>query len=249
MRDAWSPLLNYAHLSGLLARCGRAGDLRLGAALHAVISKNPTHFRLCPGRASLCHALATWNALVAMYARSGRREDAARVFDEMPVRDSVSWNSLLAASSSSASDALALLRRMLRLAPHAGACDHATLTTVLSACARDDKASLHACAGIHGLAMSCGLDAEVSVRNALVTAYFECESPGSAEQVFRVMAVRNVITWTAMVSGLARAERYQKSLALFRQMRREVDANSTTYLSSLLAHVQRGEASRSMGFS
>jgi pentatricopeptide repeat protein len=83
--------------------------------------------------------------------------------------------------------------------------------------------------------MSCGLDAEVSVRNALVTSYFECESPGSAEQVFRVMAVRNVITWTAMVSGLARAERYQKSLALFRQMRREVDANSTTYLSSLLA--------------
>ncbi|GJN36061.1 hypothetical protein PR202_gb24887 [Eleusine coracana subsp. coracana] len=235
MRDAWSPLLNYAHLSGLLSRCGRAGDLRLGAALHAVIAKNPVHFRLCPHRASLHHVLVTWNALVAMYSRCGRRDDAARVFDEMPVRDSISWNSLLAAAASSPSDALALLRQMLRSAPAAGACDHATLTTVLSACARDGAASLRACAAVHGLAVSCGLDAGVPVGNALVTGYFECGCPGSAERVFTTMADRNVITWTAMVSGMARAERYQESLALFRQMRREVDANCATYLSSLLA--------------
>ncbi|OEL36654.1 Pentatricopeptide repeat-containing protein [Dichanthelium oligosanthes] len=236
MTDAWSPLLNYAHLSGLLARCGRAGDLRLGAALHAVVAKNPAHFRLCPRRAGdLLHVLVAWNSLVAMYARCGRRGDAARVFDEMRVRDSVSWNSLLAASSASASDALALLRRMLRAAPGAGACDHATLTTVLSACAcarADGAASL---AAVHGLAVSCGLDAGVSVGNALVTAYFECGSPGSAERVFRAMAERNVITWTAMISGMARAERHTESLSLFRHMRRAVDANRATYSSSLLA--------------
>jgi len=138
MRDAWSPLLNYAHLSGVLARCGRAGDLRLGTALHAIVAKNPTHFRLCPHGASLHHVLAVWNSLVAMYGRCGRRGDAARVFDEMPLRDSVSWNSLLAASAS-ATDALTLLRRMLRSAPGAAACDHATFTTVLSACARADE--------------------------------------------------------------------------------------------------------------
>ncbi|KAF8725871.1 hypothetical protein HU200_020435 [Digitaria exilis] len=235
MRDAWSPLLSYAHLSGLLARCGRAGDLRLGATLHAVVAKNPAHFHLCPHRAGLPHVLATWNSLIAMYARCGRRGDAARVFDEMRVRDSVSWNSLLAAAAS-ASDALALLRRMLRATPGAGACDHATLTTVLSACARaDGGAGAAPLAAVHGLAVSCGLDAAVSVGNALVTAYFECGSPGSAERVFGAMAERNVITWTAMVSGMARAERYRDSLSLFRQMRRAVDANRATYSSSLLA--------------
>ncbi|XP_062179913.1 pentatricopeptide repeat-containing protein At3g05340 [Phragmites australis] len=235
MRDASSPLLNYAHLSGLLARCGRAGDLRLGAALHAVVAKNPAHFRLCPRRACLRHALVAWNALVAMYARCGRSGDATRVFDEMPVRDSVSWNSLLSSASASSEDALALLRRMLRSAPGAGACDHATLTTVLSACARDGAAALRGCTAVHGLAVSCGLDAGVSVGNALVTAYFECGSPGPAERVFDAMTERNVITWTAMVSGMARAERYEESLALFWQMRRAVDANSATYSSSLLA--------------
>ncbi|CAN6358531.1 unnamed protein product [Urochloa humidicola] len=236
MRDAWSPFLNYAHLSGLLARCGRSGDLRLGTALHAVVAKNPAHFDLSPGRADLCHVLAAWNSLVAMYARCGRRGDAARVFDEMRVRDSVSWNSLLAASSNSAPDALALLRRMLREAPGARACDNATLTTVLSACARaDGGVSAASLAAVHGLAVSCGLDAGVPVGNALVTAYFECGFPGSAERVFGAMAKRNVITWTAMVSGMARAGRCREGLSMFRQMRRAVDANSATYSSSLLA--------------
>lgn len=239
MRDAWAPLLNYAHLSGLLAGCGRAGDLRLGTALHAIVTKNPAHFRLCPHRASLHHVLAVWNSLVAMYARCGRRGDAARAFDEMPLRDSVSWNSLLAASAS-ATDALALLRRMLRAAPGAAACDHATLTTVLSACARvdgggDAGAGAASLPVVHGLTVSCGLDAEVSVGNALITAYFECSSPGSAERVFDAMANRNVITWTAMVSGMARAERYRESLSLFQQMRHAVDANRASYSSSLLA--------------
>ena len=236
MRDAWSPLRSYPHLSGLLARCGRAGDLRLGTALHAVVAKNPAHFHLCPSRADLRYVLGAWNSLVAMYARCGRRGNAARVFDEMRVRDSVSWNSLLAASSNSASEALALLRRMLRAAPGAGACDHATLTTVLSACARADggtgAASL---AAVHGLAVSSGLHAGVSFGNALVTAYFQCGSPALAKWVFGAMAERNVITWTAMVSGMARAERYRESLSLFRQMRLVVDANSATYSSSLLA--------------
>lgn len=240
MRDVRSPLLSYPHLSGLLARCGRAGDLRTGAALHAVVAKNPAHFHLSPHRADLCHVLVAWNSLVAMYARCDRRRDAARVFDEMRVRDAVSWNSLLAASSASATDALALLRRMLRSAPGAGACDHATLTTVLSACARADGgtgagAGAASLAAVHGLAVSCGLDAGVSVGNALVTAYFVCGSPGSAERVFGTMAERNVITWTAMVSGMARAEQYRESLSLFRQMRCAVDANSATYASSLLA--------------
>lgn len=169
-----------------------------------------------------------------MYARCGRHAEAARVFDEMRIRDSVSWNSLI--GSSGAEDALSQFRRMLRSSSSPGggvSCDHATFTTVLSACARE--ASLPTCAMVHGLVVSRGFEAEVSVGNALVTAYFECESPGSAERAFHGMAERNVITWTAMISGMAREELYKDSIVLFQQMRRTVDANSATYSSSLLA--------------
>ncbi|CAM0958387.1 unnamed protein product [Alopecurus aequalis] len=237
-------LLSYAYLSGLLSRCGRAGDHRLGAALHATVVKNPDHFLLCPLRPSLRHVLVAWNALICMYGRCGRHDDAAMVFDEMRVRDSVSWNSLIAsASSSGAEDALAQFRRMLRsvsssdddsIAGRRVSCDHATFTTVLSACARG-AASLPSCAMVHGQAVPRGLEGEVSVGNALVTAYFECGSPGSARRAFQGMTERNVITWTAMVSGMARAELYEDSIMLFKQMRRMVDANGATYSSALLA--------------
>uniref|UniRef100_A0A0D9WCS1 Pentatricopeptide repeat-containing protein n=1 Tax=Leersia perrieri TaxID=77586 RepID=A0A0D9WCS1_9ORYZ len=246
MRDASSRLLNYAHLSGLVASCGRGGDLRLGAALHATVVKHPAHFRLCGDHPHLRHVLVVWNALVYMYARCGRRDDAGKVFDEMRVRDAVSWNSLIAASSSrggpaAASDALALLGRMLRESDRrAVACDRATFTTVLSVCARAWSGAgatslLPACRVVHGLVVTCGFGAEVAIGNALVTAYFECGSPASAERVFHGMGEKNVVTWTAMISGMARAELYKESFMLFREMRRMVDANSATYSSALLA--------------
>ncbi|KAI4975067.1 hypothetical protein ZWY2020_048674 [Hordeum vulgare] len=157
----------------------------------------------------------------------------------MRVRDSVSWNSPIAssaASSSNADEALLQSRWMLRSASSRGArvsCDHATFTTVLSVCAR--AASLPACAMVHGLVVSRRFEGEVSVGNALVTGYFECGSSGFAKKAFYGMAERNVITWTAMISGMARAELYEDSILLFRQMRRTVDANNATYSSSLLA--------------
>lgn len=71
--------------------------------------------------------------------------------------------------------------------------------------------------------------------NALVTAYFKCGRPGSAQKVFDEMRERSVITWTAMVSGMARSELFEKGLVLFREMRGEEAANSLTYSSALLA--------------
>ncbi|KAI4980273.1 hypothetical protein ZWY2020_020758 [Hordeum vulgare] len=141
-------------------------------------------------------------------ARCGRHDAAARVFDEMHVRDSVCWNSLITsstASSSSVNEVLLQFRWMLRSASSRGArvlCDHAMFTTVLSVFAR--AALLPVCAMVHGLVVSRGFEGEVSVGNALVTAYFECGSPGSARKVFYGMAQRNVITWTTMISGMAR---------------------------------------------
>ncbi|KAI4973692.1 hypothetical protein ZWY2020_041473 [Hordeum vulgare] len=105
---------------------------------------------------------------------------------------------------------------MMRSASSRGArvsCDHATFTMVLSVCAR--AASLPACAMVHGPVVSRGFEGEVSVGNALVTAYFECGSPGFAKKAFYGMAERNVITWTTMISRMARAELYEDSILLF----------------------------------
>ncbi|KAI5010715.1 hypothetical protein ZWY2020_012852 [Hordeum vulgare] len=171
----------------------------------------------------------------------------------MRVRDSISWNSLIAsspASSSSADEALLLFRWMLRSTCSRGArvsCDHATFTTVLSVCAR--ATSLPACAMVHGLVVSRGFEGEVSVGNALVTAYFESGSPGSTKKAFYGMAERNVITWTTMISGMARAQLYfscddsvgfaqngleEKAFELFAEMAGEGICIDTNMVSAVL---------------
>ncbi|PQQ06519.1 pentatricopeptide repeat-containing protein [Prunus yedoensis var. nudiflora] len=59
---------------------------------------------------------------------------------------------------------------------------------------------------------------------------------GLRRRVFDEMFERNVITWTAVISGLAQNELYVESLELFLEMRSGVvDPNSLTYLASLTA--------------
>ena len=89
---------------------------------------------------------------------------------------------------------------------------------------------------MHCMIISSGFEQVVPVGNALVTGYFRCGLPGSARKVFDGMRERNVITWTAMVSGMAQSELFGESLCLFRGMLRDEEgANSLTYSSSLLA--------------
>lgn len=111
--------------------------------------------------------------------------------------------------------------------------DRATLTTVISICT--DPEFRHTCSMMHSMIISSGYESVVQVGNALITSYFRCGSPLSAKQVFDAMVERNVITWTAMVSGLAQCQLFGESLLYFRDILRVEEANSMAYTSSLLA--------------
>lgn len=214
----------------LLSSCGRTGNLRLGASLHAAIVKN-AHLSF-PGAAA---ALFLWNSLISMYSRCGRLPEASAVFERMEVRDTVSWNSIISGFLREQELHLGFLffRRMLR--SEAPRCDHATLTTLLSVCNTPEL--LRACRAVHSAAVVNGLAAAVPVGNALVTAYHKCGCSDSARKVFDLMPDRNVITWTATISGLAQAQSFRESLLLFRDMlgASPAEPNSLTYTSSLAA--------------
>ncbi|XP_020102387.1 pentatricopeptide repeat-containing protein At3g05340 [Ananas comosus] len=230
MRNA-PPPLNYARLSTLLSLCGKQSNLRLGSSLHAAIIKTRPNF--APDPTISRHVTVAWNALVSMYSKCGRLCDACKVFDETPQRDSISFNSII--SGCLMRDEVKLAFGYFRAMRRFDSCpvDRATLTTTLSACAAPQL--LFACEMVHGLAVLSGHEQVVSVGNALITAYFKCERPGAAQKVFGELRERNVITWTAMVSGLAQSNSCEESLISFQEMRRLVEVNSLTYASALLA--------------
>ncbi|XP_078182005.1 tetratricopeptide repeat (TPR)-like superfamily protein isoform X2 [Carex rostrata] len=94
---------------------------------------------------------------------------------------------------------------------------------------------LSSCSMVHALIAKNGFELEVPVGNALISSYFQCGCPVSAHKVFDKMSERNLITWTAMVSGMAQSHLFKDSLVLFKQMRSNVNANHVTYSNVLTA--------------
>nr|DAD33633.1 TPA_asm: hypothetical protein HUJ06_012484 [Nelumbo nucifera] len=225
--------LNPVNLSSLLSLCGKEGDFRLGSCIHAVIMKNFESFNL-KNQTNIRNILVVWNSLVSMYSRCGELSYAAKVFDQMPVKDTVSWNSLISGllRGQELDMGFGLFKKM-----HGSGTfqlDRATLTTILSACDKPDLLCVSKM--VHSLVFLNGYKREVSVGNALITSYFKCGCYTSGRRVFDEMSERNVITWTAVISGLAQREFYEESFTLFLKMRHgEVDPNSLTYSSSVMA--------------
>ncbi|KAG9152200.1 hypothetical protein Leryth_016393 [Lithospermum erythrorhizon] len=168
-----------------------------------------------------------------MYSRFGNLRDAIKVFDEMPLRDTVSWNSIVSGFLRCGWGDIGFGYFEMMLG---GACgvDHASFTTILSVC--DGVERVRVSEMIHGLAVLSGYDGEVSVGNALVTAYFRCRSVDSGRRKFDEMIERNVISWTAVISGLEENEWYEDSLKMFVEMcSGYVVPNHLTFLAALLS--------------
>ncbi|EPS61687.1 hypothetical protein M569_13103 [Genlisea aurea] len=216
-------------LIGVLSSCAKERNIRLGYSLHASIIKNP------PPDPIFSTDVVIYNCLLHFYCKCGELNDASRVFDEMPVRDTVSWNSLISGLLVHGEFRKGISVFKLLVASLSCQFDNATLTTMLSAFAEAE--SLHMLKMIHALVIFSGFDKEISVGNALTNSYFRCCAFDSGMLVFNEMSNRNVVTWTAAISGLAKNGFYVESLKLFAEMcrLRVVTPNLLTYLCALSA--------------
>ena len=225
--------INQVDISFLLSLCGREGYLHLGSSLHASIIKN---FGFLDGnnRDNLRNVIVVWNSLLSMYSRCGELRDATKVFDHMPMKDTISWNSRISGLLGNGDIEMGF--RVFKQLYESGIYqfDQATLTTVLTAC--DKPEFCYVSKMIHSLVFLYGYEREITVGNALITSYFRCGCCSSGRRVFDEMSEKNVVTLTAVISGLSQGQFYEESLKLFGKMRDgPVDPNSLTYLSSLMA--------------
>ncbi|XP_057840840.2 putative pentatricopeptide repeat-containing protein At5g09950 [Cryptomeria japonica] len=158
------------------------------------------------------------NSLVTMYAKSGRMEEASKMFNKMEKPDLVSWNTMISgyALNEHSEEALNFVCKMqekgLKL-------DHFTFATVLRACA--SVAALENGEEIHGNIIRAGFDSDIVVGSALVDMYAKCGSIEGARSVFDKMAVRNDVSWNAMISGYARHGDAKEALQHFDLMQME----------------------------
>uniref|UniRef100_A0A6V7QRP4 Pentatricopeptide repeat-containing protein n=1 Tax=Ananas comosus var. bracteatus TaxID=296719 RepID=A0A6V7QRP4_ANACO len=155
------------------------------------------------------------NALIHFYVICGDLRCARLVFDEMPVRDLVSWNSLICGYSqcNCLSEVLGLFEAM-RDAGLKG--DEVTMVKVVSACTHLGEWDL-AESMVKYTEENC-IEVDVYLGNTLIDYYGRRGLVESAEKVFMEMKERNVVTMNAMITTYAKAGNLVLARRIFDEM-------------------------------
>ncbi|XP_024537145.1 pentatricopeptide repeat-containing protein At1g11290, chloroplastic-like [Selaginella moellendorffii] len=143
------------------------------------------------------------SSLIDMYSRAGSMEDSHRAFDQMESHDVVSWTGLVSgyAENGDGESSLAVFFAMVDEGVEP---DSWTLAAALKACG--SIASSKAGRRLHGEICRHGLEGDTIVVTGLIDFYGKCATMADAQRVFdgSMVAARDVVAWTALVSGYGR---------------------------------------------
>ncbi|KAH6833855.1 Tetratricopeptide repeat superfamily protein [Perilla frutescens var. hirtella] len=256
----------------VLKACSASDNIQFGVQMHSPALKK-----------GLDLTMFTGNGLIAMYGKCGKLVEARQVFDEMPCRDIVSWNSMVAgyAQNGRFDEALEVCKEMeLLCVKHDSGTmaslspavtntsmenvmfvkkifsnmarkelvawnvmiamytnnsmsteavglysqmeaqgiepDTITIASVLPACG--DLSALSLGKRIHQYIELKRLQPNMSVENALIDMYAKCGCLLEARKVFEEMQMKDVISWTSMMSAYGRSGKGQEAIELFSKM-------------------------------
>ncbi|TKW41789.1 hypothetical protein SEVIR_1G340800v4 [Setaria viridis] len=261
-----------------IARAARQGDLPAAAAALSAMLSSPaapapndvtllTVLSACAGSPSSplarplalslhAHALKLFPAhlllstcLARFYLSSRLPHVALQLFDSMPVRSVVTYNTMISGlmrnglvdAAFEVFDGMpepdkvswtALIDGCVKNGRHDDAIDcframllngvepdYVTLIAVVSACA--EVGALGLGMWVHRLVVRQGLERNVRVANSLIDMYARCGQVELAAQVFRSMRKRTVVSWNSMIVGFAANGRCADAIELFEEMRRQ----------------------------
>ncbi|KAL5711519.1 hypothetical protein ACHQM5_021964 [Ranunculus cassubicifolius] len=116
--------------------------------------------------------------------------------------------------------------------------DQHTLPAVLRSCAW--LSALHLGRRLHVAVVVNGFSTNVATSNALITMYSKCGDLSTARKVFDQMLVRNLISWSAMISGYGMHGNSSEVFELFEQMLDVGESPDAVTFTSVLAACSHG---------
>ncbi|EYU32474.1 hypothetical protein MIMGU_mgv1a023403mg [Erythranthe guttata] len=224
--------MSFTVLNAVLA-CTSIGGLKEGLQIHGfgikinmeedeVVSKSSRRIFDLP----CSKGIVSYTSMVTAYAKTGRMTEARVLFDEMPERTVVSWNTMLACYTSSFEWAKAL--NFLKLMSRETEADDVTLGLILNMCAviPDVETGKQ----VHAYAYRHGFYPDPFLGNALLNMYGKCGNLTSARILFHEMShLRDNISWNALLTTYARNGLSQESIMTFRKMLGEAKPCETTF--------------------
>lgn len=215
-----------------LKACGCIRALAKGKELHMEIEKQGP--------------LATFpvgNTLMNMYSKCGLLAKAQEVFDTLPRRSVVSWNTLITAyvDYGHCERALECYGQM-----QAEGVSPSTITFVSSLTAAVNIGDMDMVEHIHAeMERQCLFRKDPVLGTTVIKLYATYGLLINAQQVFDQLHVRDVVAWTALIAGYSEHGQCEKALQCYERNKVEgVFPNAVTYVCSLKACGNIGAADK-----
>ncbi|KAI5669175.1 hypothetical protein M9H77_19028 [Catharanthus roseus] len=225
--DVMPVVYNFTYL---LKSCADKFNVDAGKMIHAQLIIN--------GFSSNVFAMTS---LVNMYAKCGIVEEAYKMFERMPLRDLVCWNTVISGYAQNGRPKRAM-ELVLQMQEEGYRPDEVTVISILPACA--DVNSVKVGKSIHGYVIRGGFEF-VNVETALVNMYSKCGLIDTAHLIFDRMKYRTVVSWNTMIDGYAQNGDSEKALLLFdRLLEEKLGPSNVTFMAALHACADLGDLQR-----
>ena len=194
----------------LLKACGELNDLDKACQIHAHMARNGIF-----SQTDVC----VDSALVHTYAKCGSLVKAKDVFDSIIVKNLVLYTALISGCVEHGyfDDAICYYDDMQRCDGISS--DGVTYVCILKACGH--LKSIERGDDIYIEIVKKGFEGDELVGNTLVDMYAKCGLLERAQEVFDVLPVFTVVSWTALIAGYADHGRGEEALYHFENMKCE----------------------------
>lgn len=206
----------------VLKACAEEKALKFGRQLHGAIIKKTCKNDVYIG-----------TSLVDMYAKCGEILDSRKVFDEMMNRNIFTWTSIIAGYTREGlgEEAINLFRVMKRRKIIA---NNLTIVSILRASGLIGAIQIGK--EVHAKIIKSCIQTNLYIGSTLVWFYCKSGESPTAYKVLQQIPLRDVVSWTAMISGCARLGHESEALEFLKDMLEEgVEPNPFTYSSVLKA--------------
>ncbi|KAK9682707.1 hypothetical protein RND81_10G090800 [Saponaria officinalis] len=190
--------------------------------------------------------VVSWSTMVSGYVKAGDMVMGRLLFDKMPVKNQVSWTIIVSgyAEKGLTKEAISLYDEMEK----AGfKLDDGTIISILSACAESGLLELGK--RVHSSIKATRFRCSVAVTNSLVDMYAKCGNVKQALALFEGMSKRDLVSWNAVIQGLAMHGHGEAALKLFYRMEQEgFHPDKVTFVAILCACTHMGSVDKGVEF-
>ncbi|GAV78346.1 LOW QUALITY PROTEIN: PPR domain-containing protein/PPR_2 domain-containing protein/DYW_deaminase domain-containing protein, partial [Cephalotus follicularis] len=192
--------------------------------------------------------LISWNAMIGGYITAGYAENALLlfIFDQIETENVISWSALILgyAQAGNLEEALDLFRQ---LRDRGIQVDGFVLSSMMGVFA--DFALVEQGKQMHAYNIKVPAGLEISVCNSILDMYLKGGLMDDAEKHFNEMPVRNLISWTVMITGYGKHGLGREAIRLFKKMQSQnIEPDDVTYLAILSACSHSGLIEESQEF-